>query len=107
MKRFFGFVLVCILLAVPVFAASNSQTLKLSIAVQVGSTSLPAGDYKISWTGSGASAQLTLAEKGIASVTVPVKVVEQKNTFRGVSTSTQGGKEVLQVIHLSNVDLVL
>lgn len=107
MKRFFGSLLVCALLAIPAFAASNSQTVKLSIAVQVGSTQLPAGDYKITWTGSGDSAKATLESKGIASITVPVKIVPQKNAFRGVSTDTQNGKQVLQAIHLSNVDLVL
>jgi hypothetical protein len=104
MKRFLGFMLVCTLLAVPAFAAKNSQTVNIPAAVQVGSTTLPAGEYKITWT-TGATAQVTLAKKGITPVTVPAQVVEQKNSHSGVSISTEGGKGVLKAILLSNVSL--
>jgi hypothetical protein len=107
MKRFFGLVLACTLLAVPALAANNTQTVNIPGAVQVGSSTLPAGDYKVTWTGTGDSAQVTLAKKGVPSVTVPAKVVEQKHSFNGVSTSTVGGKDVLHTIILSNVSLVL
>lgn len=107
MKRLFGFVLACAVLAVPVFAASNTQTVQLATTVHLGSTVLPAGDYKVSWTGSGPSVQVTLVNKGVVTITVPAKVVEQKNNHRGVSTSNEGGKEMLQTIYLSNVNLVL
>jgi hypothetical protein len=107
MKRLFGFLFVCALLAVPALAANKPQTVNIPAAVQVGTTQLPAGDYKVTWTGSGSSAQVTLAKKGVAPVTVPAKVVEQKNVHKGVSTSTQDGKQVLQTILLSNVNLVL
>jgi len=107
MKRLFGFVLACAFLSAPAFAASNSQKVTIPDAVQVGSTVLPAGDYKVTWTGTGASAQVTLAKKGVAPVTVPAKVVEQKNNHSGVSTVTQDGKLVLRTIILSNVNLDL
>ncbi|MDR3727828.1 MAG: hypothetical protein P4K86_12375 [Terracidiphilus sp.] len=107
MKRFFGFVIVCILFSVSALAASNSQTIKFNGAVQVGSTVLPAGDYKVSWTGTGASAKVTLEKKGIPSVTVPATVVEQKSNHIGISTDSQSGKDVLKSIILSNVSLTL
>jgi len=107
MKRIFGFVLVCSLLAVPALAANKSQTVTVPVAVLVGSTVLPAGDYKVTYTATGTAAQVTLASKGVASVTVPAKVVEQKNSHPGVSTGTQDGKQVLQTILLNNVNLVL
>ena len=106
MKRFLGFIFVCTLLAVPAFAAKNSQTVTIPDAVQVGSTVLPAGDYKVSWIASGATAQVTLAKKGITPVTVSAQVVEQKNSHSGVSINTEGGKGVLKTILLSNVNLV-
>jgi hypothetical protein len=106
MKRFLGFIFVCSLLAVPSFAAKNSQTVMIPSAVQVGSTALPAGEYKVTWTGSGATAQVTLAQKDLAPVTVPVKIVEQKNNHNGVSINTEGGKGVLKAILLSNISLV-
>ena len=92
MKRIFGFVLVCSLLAVPALAANKSQTVTVPVTVQVGSTVLPGGDYKVTYTATGTAAQVTLASKGVASVTVPAKVVEQKNSHPGVSTGTQDGK---------------
>jgi len=107
MKRIFGFVLVCIFLSIPALAASNSQTVTLPTAVQVGSTQLPAGDYKVTWTGTGDSAQVTLAKKGVQPVTVPAKVVEQKHDHTGVTTSSTGDKVILQVIFLNKVSLVL
>jgi hypothetical protein len=107
MKRIFGFVLACIILSIPALAASNSQKVTLPSAVQVGSTQLPAGDYKVTWTGTGSSAQVTLAKKGVQPVTVPAKVVAQKHDHSGVTTNTTDGKEVLQVILLDKVSLVL
>lgn len=106
MRRFLGLFFICALLFVPAWAAKNSQNVTLTASVQVGSTQLPAGEYKVSWTGTGDSAKVTLAKKGAAPVTVPAKVVDQKNDHTGVATATQGGKEVLQAILLSNVNLV-
>jgi hypothetical protein len=106
MKRFLGMMFVCTLLAIPSFAAKNSQTVTIPAAVQVGSTTLPAGDYKVTWTGSGATAQVTLAKKGATPVTVPAQVVEQKNNHSGVSINTESGKGVLKAIFLNNINLV-
>jgi len=107
MKRFFGFALLCTVLSFPAFASSNSQTVSIPSAVQVGSTQLPAGDYKVTWTGTGANAQVTLAGSGVQPVTVPAKVVEEKNNHTGVITNTTGNKNVLEVLLLSKVRLVL
>jgi len=107
MKRIFGFVLALTFLSIPAFAASNSQTVSLPTAVQVGSTQLPAGDYKVTWTGTGDGVQVTLAKKGVQPVTVSAKVVEQKHDHTGVTTNAIGGKDVLTVIFLSKVSVVL
>jgi len=50
MKRFFGFALLIASLSVPAFAAKNSQNVTFTDAIRVGSTQLPAGDYKVTWT---------------------------------------------------------
>ncbi len=55
MKRFLGYVLVLGSLVVPAFAAKNSQSLTLTTPVTVGTTQLPAGDYKVTWTGTGST----------------------------------------------------
>jgi hypothetical protein len=107
MKRFFGFALLVVLSSVPAFAARNSQTVNLPETVKVGSTQIPAGDYKLTWTGSGSNGQVTLAHDGKTLVTVPAKVVEEKNNFSGVTTKTLDGVDVLESIELNNLDLVL
>jgi hypothetical protein len=107
MKRFFASAVLLSVLSVPAFAASNSQTITIPDTVKVGSTQLPAGDYKISWTGAGASAQVTIAKNGIAPVTLQAKVVEQKNEHSGVTTNAVGGSNVLQAIQLNHVSLIV
>jgi hypothetical protein len=107
MKRFFGFALLLAAISVPAFAAKNSQSLNLAGSVKVGTTQLAPGDYKVTWTGEGAAVQVTLEQKGKASVTVPAKLVDQKNGHVGIITSTVGGVDVLQTIQLKDFSLVL
>lgn len=107
MKRFFGFALMAVLISLPAFAAKNSQTVSLKQDVTVGTTKLAAGDYKVSWTGEGANVQVTIAQKGGATVTVPAKVVEANNNHSGVITNTSNGANVLQTILLNKINLVL
>jgi len=107
MKRFFGFALILALSAVPALAATNSQSVTFAGAVKVGSTQLPAGSYKVTWTGAGPAVQVTLTQGKKTLATVQAKVVEQKNNHNGVTTNTQGGVDVVQAIQLNNVSLVL
>jgi hypothetical protein len=65
------------------------------------------GDYKATWTGFGSNSQVTLAHAGETLVTVPAKVVEEKNNLSGITTKTQGGIDVLGSIELNNLSLVL
>lgn len=107
MKRFFASALIVASLSVPAFAAKNSQDITLTDPVKVGETQLPAGNYKVSWTTTGSATQVTIAEKGKASVTVPAKLVDAKNGHVAVLTNTVGGVAVLQSIQLNNMSLVL
>ena len=107
MKRSFAFALVLAAASVPALAAKNSQTVTLTDTVKVGSTQLPAGDYKVTWTATGSNAQVTIARKGGASVTIPAKIVEANNGQTAVLTNTVGGANVLQSIELDHLNLVL
>ena len=107
MKRFFGFALLVASLSVPAFAAKNSQNVTFTDAIRVGSTQLPAGDYKVTWTANGSNAQVTIAEKGRASVTVPAKLIDAKNGHVAVLTNSAGGVEVLESIQLDNLSLLI
>lgn len=105
MKRFVGYAAVLVLLSAPAFAAKNSSTVTLPEPVTVGTTQLPAAEYRVTWTGTGSSAQVTLAN-GKSTFTVPAKVVDQKNPVNSVLTSTKGGTNVLEGINLYKVTLV-
>lgn len=107
MKRFLVSALILGSLAVPAFAAKNSQSLTFSTPVTVGATQLAAGDYKVTWTGTGANVQVTIAQKGKASVSVAAKMVDAKNGHVGIITDAVNGATVLQTIELNNANLVL
>jgi hypothetical protein len=107
MKRFFGFALLLVLSAAPAFGSSKKpQTVIIPETVQVGSTQLPAGTYKLAWTGSESDVQVTLAQAGKTVITFAAKTVEQKNN-PGVDLNTNAGVVSLERIHLDNVSLQL
>ncbi len=106
MKRFFGFAIMVALLSIPAFAAKNSGNLTISDNVTVGTTQLPPDSYKVTWTGTGSDVQVTLTH-GKTSVTVPAKLVEQKNGNNSILTDSKGGTTVLQAIYLDKVTLKL
>jgi hypothetical protein len=105
MKRFVGYAAMLALLSAPAFAAKNSETVTISQPVTVGTTQLPAAEYRVTWTGTGSSAQVTLAN-GKSTVTIPAKIVDQKNSVSSVLTETKGGSNVLEGINLNKVTLV-
>ena len=106
MKRFFGYAIIFASLSISAFAAKNSQTVRISTPVKVGTTQLPAGEYKVSWTGTGSSVQVTIAPRsGKTPVTVPAKAVESKNGHTAVLTDSASGANILQSIELDNVTL--
>ena len=106
MKRLLGYALMLALATAPAFAAKNSQSVNFAQAVKVGSTEIPAGDCKVTWTGTGDSVQVTLANNG-KTVTVPAKLVTEKHDHKGYTASHVGDSNQLQSIQLSNVTLQL
>jgi len=106
MKRISVFALMLALFTIPALAAKNSQSLTLLDAVTVGTTQLPPAEYKVTWTGTGDNAQVTLTH-GKTVVTVPAKVTAEKHDLSGILTDSQGGSNVLEAIRLNNVNIVL
>ena len=104
MKRLFGYALVLALTVAPAFAAKNSQSVSFSQPVKVGSTEIPAGNFKLTWTGTGDTVQVTLVAKG-STVTFPAKLVAEKHAFKSYVVSTASGSAQLQSIDLSDVSL--
>ncbi len=107
MKRIFAYALILGSLAVPAFAAKDSQSLTLTTPVTVGSKVLPAGNYKVSWTGAGQNVQVTIAQNGKSAVSVTAKMVDADNGHVAIVTSSVNGATVLQTIQLNKANLVL
>ncbi len=108
MKRFIGFAIVLSSLSFPAFAAKNSQTVKLPNPTTVGSTKLPAGDYKISWTGSAPDVQVTLEQKDVqkpVTVTLAGKLVPAKHDRTQLTTNTQAGSTTLESVQFKDATL--
>jgi hypothetical protein len=107
MSRLAAFASMLVLLAAPAFGAGNKpQTVIIPPAVQVGSTQLPAGTYKLAFTGTGSDVQVTLAQAGKTVLTFAAKAVEQKNN-PGVDLITNAGVTTLEAINLDKVSLQL
>lgn len=107
MKRFLSLVILSSLVAVSVFAAdSGSGTVRFDNPVKVGSTELPAGSYKVTWTGSGDNAQVTLKQgKTVATTAAQVQNVGHKAD--AVSTRSENGSRVVTEIQFRDKTLLL
>src|SRR5215469_3505445 len=103
-KRFFGYATLLVLVSAPAFAAKNSETVTLSHPVTVGTTQLPAANYKVTWNETGSNAQVTLTH-GTTVVTLPAKVVEQKNDNNSVRIDNKDGASVLLGFFLHKVNV--
>ena len=106
MKRIFGFALMVAMIAAPAFGSNKPQTFVVPRGVQIGTAHLPAGTYKISYTGTGSAVQVTITQGKKSVATFPAKVVEGKN-IPGVTTDTSGGAEKLISIQLDKLSLEL
>lgn len=109
MKRLLFSAAILALVSVPAFAARNEKTVTFADAVNVGSTQLPAGDYKVTWTGTGSNVQVTLVEKNkfhATPTTVTAKAVESPADHTGFTVDRQGNANVLQTLELGKTTLV-
>ncbi len=69
----------------------NERTVTFPDAVQVGSTLLKAGSYKVEWQGTGPMLRVSFLEYGKTVATAQAKMVESKTPFEGneiVTTNT-------------------
>ena len=108
MKRLLYSAAVLALVSIPAFAAKNQQTVSFSEAVTVGSTQLPAGDYKVTWTGTGSNVQVTLVQKDAhaAPTVITATAVEGQNGPTGFTVERVGSVNQLQAIQAGKTSLV-
>jgi len=88
-------------------AHKNEATINLSDKVQLGSTQLAPGEYKLSWTGTGNDATATLSQGKKILVTVPAKLVEQRSQNPGVGIVTNAAESGTRItaIQLPKLEL--
>jgi len=107
MKRFSSLLILSTLLIVTGFAADGgSGRVRLDSAVKVGSAELPAGDYKVTWSGTGDNAQVAL-KQGKTSATVTAQVLNVRRNNDAVATKNENGSRVLTEIQFRDATLVL
>jgi len=107
MKRFMMLGFLTVLFSLSLHAAQNTSNVVFHAPIQVGSTTLPAGDYKATWTGNGADVQVTLDARGQKPVTVPARLVAVKSSNRSLEINTVNGVDILQKIVFEKLTLVL
>ena len=90
------------LVSAPAFAAKNSEKITIGHPVTVGTTQIPAAEYKVTWNEAGSNTQVTLTH-GKSVITLPAKVVEQKHNVNSVRTDDAGAASILRGIDLSKV----
>ncbi len=107
MKKVFGsLILVTIFSLAAIAADAGKGTVQLPNTVKIGATELPAGNYKVTWTGTGDNAQVTL-KQGKHEVTTTAQVVDQKRSQDAIVTKSENGTRFLSEIQFRDKTLVL
>jgi len=107
MKRFANLMILLTMVAATAFAGDGgSGKIRFDSAVKVGSAELPAGDYKVTWTGSGDNTQVTL-KQGKTTATATAQLLEVRRNADAVSTKSENGSRVLTEIQFRDKTLVL
>ena len=107
MRRILGLVLLFVLSSVTLMAAKNSQTFYLSSDVRAGNIQLPRGICEVTWsTPSGSRVRLTVKTDDKKTVTVPARMVGEKEDRVGVVTSVMNGVTYLVELHTRNAKFV-
>jgi len=83
---------VTVLLSLSALAADKHEgKFTLTEPAHVGSTQLPAGDYKAQWSGTGQDVQVQIIQHGKTLVTVPGKLVDNKEAAQYNSVIVKPG----------------
>lgn len=78
-------------------AEKNSQNITFYDSVKVGSTTLPAGDYKVVWDGTGDNVQVSFLQGKKTVATAPAKLVSTTSSV-GKAVSTRAESDNSRVV---------
>jgi len=107
MKRISLLLILLTTICITAFAANrDSGTVSFDSAVRVGSTELPAGNYKVTWTGPSDNAQVTLKQGKTTAITA-AHVVEARHNVDAFATKTENGARVVTEIQFRDTTLML
>ncbi len=108
MKNFVALAALMFSLAIPGFAAKNSQGFFLPADVRAGATQIPAGHCEVSWTQlTGSQVQLTIRIEGKKPITLEARVIQENHSEAGVSTILDSGVTYLQDFHTTTNTFII
>src|SRR6266850_1231414 len=94
------------LLSMTVWAAdTNKATIRLSEPANVGSTQLPAGEYKLTWTGTGSDVEAKFSQGKKTVATVPAHLVQAASGYSSPVVRTNSETKALLGVDLPKVSL--
>jgi hypothetical protein len=88
-------------LSLSAFAKDKNETkVTFSDPIQVGSTQLKPGDYKLQWEGNGPDVQVQIVKGKNVVATVPAKLTENKTSLgtNAITTGTSGNTKTLNQV---------
>lgn len=98
------FALTAIMLILVTMSGWASDKMKANIrifeTVKVGSAQLNAGEYTLSWTGSGSNAQVTFSQGKKVIATVPAQVAQARSGYTSPTLETDSRENTLTKIAL-------
>jgi YD repeat-containing protein len=106
MKSLLSIALLLVACVAPAFA-KNSQTLHISQDCFVGDVSIPKGEYKLSWDGTGPTVEITMTMDNKQILKANARVMDQKHDSVVTQVSNQSGHPILQTIELKTMTMIV
>ena len=95
-----------VLLSVSGWASDKMKAnIHIDKPVNVGSTQLAPGEYELTWTGSGTSAEATFSQGKKVIATVPAQVTQERSGYPGPALHTDSVSNTLTGVQLPKVSL--
>lgn len=105
-KSTFAAAMVFLIPALTFAGPRNSANLKLDEPVRVAGSQLAAGQYKLTWEGSGPDVTVRFAEGKETVATVPAKLMSTSSQQEAVETYTAADKtKLLRAVDLRNITI--